>query len=69
MALQRDGLRPWTLSKDIRALTAEDFESVDAVVHMAELSNDPLSQFAEEATYAINHAGSLHVAATAKAME
>lgn len=61
-------VRPWTLCKDIRALTAEDFEGIDAVVHMAELSNDPLSQFAEEATYAINHAGSLHVAATAKAM-
>ena len=61
-------VRPWTLCKDIRLLTAEDFEGVDAVVHMAELSNDPLSQFAEEATYAINHAGSLHVAATAKAV-
>jgi nucleoside-diphosphate-sugar epimerase len=61
-------VRPWTLCKDIRALTAEDFEGIDAVVHMAELSNDPLSQFAEQATYAINHAGSLHVAATAKAM-
>jgi nucleoside-diphosphate-sugar epimerase len=56
-----------TLRKDIRLLTEEDFEGVDAVVHMGELSNDPLSQFAEEATYAINHAGSLHVAALAKA--
>jgi nucleoside-diphosphate-sugar epimerase len=33
-------VRPWTLCKDIRALTAEDFEGIDAVVHMAELSND-----------------------------
>jgi nucleoside-diphosphate-sugar epimerase len=59
-------VRPLTLCKDIRRLTAEDFEGIDAVVHMAELSNDPLSQFAEEATYAINHAGSLHVASRAK---
>ena len=49
LALQRTNVRPWTLRKDIRLLTAEDFEGVDAVVHMAELSNDPLSQFAEEA--------------------
>ena len=57
-----------TLREDIRLLTEEDFEGVDAVVHMGELSNDPLSQFAEEATYAINHAGSLHIAALAKAV-
>ena len=56
-----------TLQKDIRLLTAEDFEGVDAVVHMAELSNDPLAQLAPEVTYEINHRGSLHVAATAKA--
>ena len=60
-------VRPSTVGKDIRLLTAEDFDGVDAVVHMAELSNDPLSELAPTATYAINHAGSLHVAATAKA--
>jgi nucleoside-diphosphate-sugar epimerase len=61
------GVRPWTLCKDIRLLTAQDFDGIDAVVHMAELSNDPLSELVETATYEINHAGSLHVAATAKA--
>ena len=54
--------------EDIRRLTSADMHGFDAVVHMAELSNDPLSELAEEATYAINHAGSLHVAATAKAV-
>ena len=34
---------------------------------MAELSNDPLGQLAPGVTRAINHRGSLHVAATAKA--
>ncbi len=56
-----------TLSKDIRLLSAEDLAGVDAVVHMAELSNDPLAYLAPEVTYDINHRGSLHVAATAKA--
>jgi len=60
-------LRPRTISTDIRQLTVEDFDGIDAVVHLAELSNDPLSDLAEDATYAINHAGSVHVASTAKA--
>lgn len=56
-----------TLTKDIRRLTEGDLEGFDAVVHMAELSNDPLGQLAPTMTYEINHRGSLHVAATAKA--
>ena len=56
-----------TMNKDIRLLTEADFEGIDAVVHMAELSNDPLGQLAPTATYEINHQGSLHVALTAKA--
>ena len=56
-----------TLSRDIRDLSEADCEGVDAVVHLAELSNDPLAQLAPEITYEINHRGSLHVAATAKA--
>ncbi|WP_268761250.1 NAD-dependent epimerase/dehydratase family protein, partial [Frankia sp. AvcI1] len=32
---------PLTLDKDLRHLTVEDLAGVDAVVHMAELSNDP----------------------------
>ncbi len=56
-----------TLAKDIRQLTERDFQGVDAVVHMAELSNDPLAQLLSEITYEINHRGSLHVAETAKA--
>ncbi|HET6657039.1 MAG TPA: SDR family oxidoreductase [Gaiellaceae bacterium] len=56
-----------TLTKDIRRLSAEDFEGVDAVVHMAELSNDPVGQLAPEITYEINHKGSIHIANLAKA--
>ena len=32
-----------------------DLEGIDAVVHLAALSNDPLGEFDESLTYAINH--------------
>jgi nucleoside-diphosphate-sugar epimerase len=56
-----------TLNKDIRQLTAEDFAGVDAVVHMAELSNDPTGELSPNITYDINHKGSIHIANLAKA--
>ncbi|MBT8399736.1 MAG: SDR family oxidoreductase, partial [Rhodothermia bacterium] len=50
------------LVKDIRRFTEADLEGHDAVVHLAELSNDPLGQHIEENTYDINHKGSVHLA-------
>ncbi|WP_295818305.1 NAD(P)-dependent oxidoreductase [uncultured Deinococcus sp.] len=58
---------PRTLAKDLRHITAADLEGVDAVVHMAELSNDPLGQLLPNITYDINHAGSVRLATLAKA--
>ena len=55
-----------TVAKDIREVTEADFEGVDAVVHMAELSNDPIGDLLGDVTYQVNHKGSLHVAETAK---
>ncbi|HKL88005.1 MAG TPA: SDR family oxidoreductase [Salinibacter sp.] len=52
--------------KDIRRMTLEDLSGMDAVVHLAELSNDPLSLHSEENTYAINHEGSVHIAELCK---
>jgi len=57
---------PLTLNKDIRHLTAADLAGVDAIVHMAELSNDPLGQLSPTITYEINHQGSVHLAKLAK---
>ena len=51
-----------TLRKDIRHITREDLEGVDAVVHMADLSNDPLGELLSEVTYKVNHAGSVRLA-------
>jgi nucleoside-diphosphate-sugar epimerase len=55
-----------TLNKDIRYITAEDLQGVEAVVHMAELSNDPAGQLYPNITYDINHKGSVRLAALAK---
>ncbi|WP_007519985.1 NAD-dependent epimerase/dehydratase family protein [Pseudofrankia saprophytica] len=55
-----------TLDKDLRNLTVEDLAGVDAVVHMAELSNDPLGALAPDVTYKVNHQGSVRLATLAK---
>ena len=55
-----------TLNKDIRHITREDLEGVEAVVHMAELSNDPTGQLSPNITYDINHKGSVRLAELSK---
>ena len=55
------------LRKDVRALTVEDVRGFDAVVHLGELSNDPMGQLNPQITYGINHAGSVGLARTCKA--
>ena len=57
---------PRTLLRDLRRLTVEDLEGVDAIVHMAELSNDPTGALSPTITYEINHEGSVHLARLAK---
>jgi nucleoside-diphosphate-sugar epimerase len=59
---------PASINKDIRHITEADLEGFDAVVHMAELSNDPLGQFNSQLTYQINHAGSVALAKKCKAV-
>ena len=56
-----------TLTRDIRHVTASDLEGFDAVIHLAELSNDPLSQHNPALTYALNGDGSASLARAAKA--
>ncbi len=57
---------PETLEKDVRKLTLEDLQGFDAVVHMGELSNDPLGDLIGEVTYDVNHKGSVRLAELAK---
>jgi nucleoside-diphosphate-sugar epimerase len=57
----------FTLDQDVRRVTRDQLEGVDAVVHMAELSNDPMGDLLGELTYEVNHKGTLRLASLAKA--
>lgn len=61
------GPRPQTETRDVRQLTVKDVEGFDGAVHLAELSNDPLSELNPAVTQMINHAGSVHFARLCKA--
>ena len=54
------------IKKDVRDCEVSDFEGVDYVIHLAGLSNDPLGDFDESLTYAINYDGSMRMAKCAK---
>ena len=55
------------LHKDIRDVTISDLKGFDAIIHLAALSNDPLSDLNPESTYEINHRASVRFAELAKA--
>jgi nucleoside-diphosphate-sugar epimerase len=59
--------RPMVITKDVRELSVVDLRGVDAVVHLAELSNDPLGENDPEITMSINYRGSVRLARTCKA--
>lgn len=58
---------PRTITKDLREILASDLSGYDSIVHMGELSNDPLGQLAPDITFQINHHGSVRLAKLAKA--
>jgi nucleoside-diphosphate-sugar epimerase len=66
LADSRHGVAPLTLIKDIRDVTVADLRGFDAVVHMAELSNDPIGDLIGDVTFEVNHRGSVHLADCAK---
>ncbi len=52
--------------RDIRRMDDDDLRDFDAVVHLAELSNDPIGQLNPAITFQINHAGSVALATRCK---
>jgi nucleoside-diphosphate-sugar epimerase len=54
------------IRKDVRQITVEDVSGYDAVVHLAELSNDPLGERDPAITFGINHRASVELARTCK---
>jgi nucleoside-diphosphate-sugar epimerase len=68
---RRSTFGPWrecirTLEKDVRAVDKADLKGLEAVVHLAALSNDPLGDLNPQLTYDINHLASVHLAILAK---
>jgi nucleoside-diphosphate-sugar epimerase len=52
---------------DVRSVRQEFFHGIDAVVHLAGISNDPMGHAFEAATLSINHQGTINLATQAKA--
>jgi nucleoside-diphosphate-sugar epimerase len=59
-------LRPAMRTKDIREVELDDLADFDAVVHLGEVSNDPVGALDESVTYHINHEGTVRLAELAK---
>src|SRR5258706_3284100 len=54
------------IGKDVRDLELADLLHFDAVIHLAALSNDPLSDLDPGLTFEINHRASVRLAELAK---
>ncbi len=54
------------LRKDVRELERRDLDGIEGIIHLAALSNDPLSDINPELTYDINHRASVRLAKLAK---
>jgi nucleoside-diphosphate-sugar epimerase len=54
------------ISKDIRAVSKEDLANIDAVIHLAALSNDPLGAFNPRLTDDVNYLATVKLADLAK---
>ena len=61
----RDGLE--VVVEDCRKLTVAHLQDVDAVIDLVAISNDPASEFFEQATYQINHEARARCAKLARA--
>ncbi len=59
-------VQPFTINKDLRDISTDDLAGCDAIVHLAELSNDPLGENNPRVTHQINHAGSVALANNAR---
>ncbi|MBP6473457.1 MAG: SDR family oxidoreductase [Chloroflexi bacterium] len=56
------------INKDVRDVEMADLEGIEAIIHLAGLSNDPLGDLNPELTYDINHRASVRLAEMAKQM-
>jgi nucleoside-diphosphate-sugar epimerase len=54
------------IQKDVRDVSTDDVADVDAIIHLAALSNDPLGELNENVTYAVNQHSTIELARLAK---
>jgi nucleoside-diphosphate-sugar epimerase len=54
------------LFMDVRNVDSRHLEGIDAIVHLAAISNDPMGKKFEDVTYEINHKASVDLAKKAK---
>jgi nucleoside-diphosphate-sugar epimerase len=54
------------IHKDIRTISKTDLRGIDAIIHLAALSNDPLGELNPSLTYDINYVATLRLATLAK---
>jgi nucleoside-diphosphate-sugar epimerase len=54
------------LRKDVRDIELSDLEGIDAICHLAGISNDPVGDLIEDVTYEINHLASTRLARLAR---
>jgi nucleoside-diphosphate-sugar epimerase len=54
--------------KDVRKVVNKDLENIDAIIHLAALSNDPLGEFQKEITNIVNYSSTIRLAKMAKEM-
>ena len=57
------------IKKDIRDITKLDLANIDAIIHLAALSNDPLGEISKKMTYEINYLATIKLAKLAKEMK
>jgi len=55
-----------SLRRDLRDVQVDDLAGVDAVVHLAAISNDPVGDLDPDTTYAVNHRASVRLARLAR---
>lgn len=58
--------RPEMITRDTRQVTVDDLRGFDAVVHLAEVSNDPVGELNQQVTYHVNHEGTVRLATLAR---
>jgi nucleoside-diphosphate-sugar epimerase len=63
----RSAIRPVpTIRKDVRDVERRDLDGIDAVIHLAGLSNDPLGNLNPGLTFEINHEAAVRLAELAR---